>query len=426
VLAARRAIAANTSLATALQDLRTYARDSTGTASRIRSVLVGVTRLAEGKSGLAIAAFGVDAVREALVAGGTPEGHISSLVGEAASEAAIRAALKEAGRDGHRHPVLVYWCGPGSLDALRCFDGGVLDQGEIANLAGRNLTLIGEGVEVGAPTIGPTVVPANRPRLVVLPPRDIATGKPAATILRERLDGRERSAGQYRMVRYGPLTIALVEALRRPAGLADVRASTFTTSAGPPSMLATPGRDSLIADPVVARVDQVLGQVVGSELIETVGLLGSLLEQRNGVDPETQLQLGILSGEIGDIDDAVEALERAIRQFGGDAAGVARARLHLGRVLLAGGRDRARAVSECRQATEQDPDLVEAWFWLGRATSELVLRETATEASDALRTYLSRGAPIGRRNEVMQLLASMSGRRSANDGGIAPSDRPTT
>ena len=167
----------------------------------------------------------------------------------------------------------------------------------------------------------------------------------------------------------------------------------------------------MIADPVVSRVDQVLGLVVGSELIETVGLLGACSNSATAIDPEAQLQLGILSGEIGDIDDAVEALEQAIRQFGGDAAGEARARLHLGRVLLAGGRDRARAVSECHQATERDPDLVEAWFWLGRAISELVLRETATQASDALRTYLSRGAPIGRRSEVLQILASLAGSR---------------
>ena len=149
--------------------------------------------------------------------------------------------------------------------------------------------------------------------------------------------------------------------------------------------------------------------------------LGALLDQRNGIDPEAQLQIGILHGEIGDIDEAVDALERAISQFGADPAGAARARLHLGRVLLGSGRDRARAVSECRTATELDPGLVEAWFWLGRAIAELVQFETATEASAALRTYLARGASIGRRSEVAQILASMAAPRSAS-----PSDGHST
>ena len=103
------------------------------------------------------------------------------------------------------------------------------------------------------------------------------------------------------------------------------------------------------------------------------------------------------------------ALERAIDQFGADSSGEARARLHLGRVLLESERDRARAVSECRLATERDPELVAAWFWLGRALAELVKHETAAEASAALRTYLVLGAPLGRRSEVRELLGVMAG-----------------
>jgi tetratricopeptide (TPR) repeat protein len=114
---------------------------------------------------------------------------------------------------------------------------------------------------------------------------------------------------------------------------------------------------------------------------------------------------GDLCKRMGRLDDAHAYLEaarsRPLR---------AHARLHLGRVLLASGRDRARAVSECRLATGRDPELVAAWFWLGRAIAELVERETAAEASAALRTYLARGAPLGRRSEVMWLLSAMAGK----------------
>ena len=76
----------------------------------------------------------------------------------------------------------------------------------------------------------------------------------------------------------------------------------------------------------------------------------------------------------------------------------------LGRVLLASGRDRARAVSECRLAGELDPQLDAALYWRGRAIAELIRQETRAEASEALTTYLSRGATIGRRQETLRLL----------------------
>ena len=66
-------------LVAALKDLGTDTRGSTGTASRIRAVLVGVTQQSDGKAGLEIASDGVDAVRTALVSGGTPDGHIATL-----------------------------------------------------------------------------------------------------------------------------------------------------------------------------------------------------------------------------------------------------------------------------------------------------------------------------------------------------------
>jgi cytochrome c-type biogenesis protein CcmH/NrfG len=202
----------------------------------------------------------------------------------------------------------------------------------------------------------------------------------------------------------GRLTVTLVEAIRRTGDLSSIPASAL---AGSPSQQAADG-DRLIADPVADRVDALTYRVRDATLVATTSLLEALLEQRNGVDAETQLQLGVLRAQIGDVVGAVDALEHAIQQFGANSTGEARARLHLGRVLLDSGRDRARAVSECRLATQRDPQLVEAWYWLGRAIAELIERETAAEATDALRTYLRRGAPIGRRSEVAHRLNAMS------------------
>ena len=73
------------------------------------------------------------------------------------------------------------------------------------------------------------------------------------------------------------------------------------------------------------------------------------------------------------------------------------------------GRDRARAVSECRRASELDPAHPDALFWLGRAIAELIQRETVAQANNALTTYLTQGARGGRRLETMQLLDALVG-----------------
>ena len=393
------AVASDRAVRKDVRSLVTAAGGSHGPASRTHALLVGVSSVTDGRPGMKSASDSVRALRAVLLQGGIPASQVTALVDAEATGESVRTALGEAGTRGAEQPFLVYWCGPGSLTELLCFDGDVLDPSEIARLAGAHTTFIGEGIHAGAPR-DPARASDLMPRLAVLPPSG-ASGRPAGTVWHPSPDGGKRKA------RYGRLTIALVEALQQVEELGDLRVSTLITSAGPPVVLAAPGQDLLLDDPLVSRVDDLIGRVRDATLMATTQHLERLLGQRNSVDAEAQLQRGILLAQIGKIDEAVAALQLAIQQFSADSRGEAQAHLHLGRVLLTSGQDRERAVSECRLATVQDPELAAAWFWLGRAITDLVQRESTAEASTALREYLARGAPLGRRDEVMKLLTVM-------------------
>ncbi|HET8952522.1 MAG TPA: caspase family protein, partial [Solirubrobacteraceae bacterium] len=372
---------------------------------RLRAVLVGLSSLGQDDPGLRIAPDAVAAVRATLLDRGVAPDRVTALVDDEATYEAVESALRRAGRN-HDAPVLVYWCGPGSVSSMHTFGGGAVSELLVADLAGETATLVAEGPEAAPPNLSPNF---SGPRLTLLSIRTAGRKRRAGTVLRDRLDGRPGKA------RYGPLTIALVAALRDARDLTDIPTSAIGDRHDRTAAARQPDDDVLLLDPLVSRVDAAVARVRDLELAATAGAVSRLLERRNGVDPEALLQLGILRGELGETGESVDALERAIQQFGADAAGEARARLHLGRVLLDSGLDRARAVSECRTATARDPELVEAWYWLGRAIAELIERETATEASSALRTYVARGAPQGRRSEVRRLLDAMAGKAARAD-----------
>ena len=379
-----------------LQTLIRQTRSGADTASRLRAVLVGLSELGGGGPGIEGARQNVASVRSALVGAGAPAEHVTVFLDSDATAKAVRAGLRRAGGRGHQNPVLVYWCGPGTLAEMQCFDDEAIGDTDVASLAGPTATVVAEGLAAAGPDLhGP---PPARPRLIVFSPNAVP---------RESVEARDSR-----------LTAALVEAIRQGAGLAGIPTSTLAAAN---DQVAVVGDESemLLIDPLAARVDALVDRIRASELEATAHLVARLLEQRNGIDPEAQLQLGILRAQVGEFDSAVSALERAIDQFGADSSGEARARLHLGRVLLESERDRARAVSECRLATERDPELVAAWFWLGRALAELVKHETAAEASAALRTYLVLGAPLGRRSEARELLGVMA-------GNAAPRHDPTS
>ena len=82
------------------------------------------------------------------------------------------------------------------------------------------------------------------------------------------------------------------------------------------------------------------------------------------------------------------------------------AAFHLGRVLLAGEFDFDQAVSRLEQAVRLDPDNVLAYYYLGQAIRTQVERNTLKRAENVLRTYLSRGAPLGHEDEVREFLGS--------------------
>jgi hypothetical protein len=394
------ALVSNPMLLSELQTLIRQTRSGADTASRLRAVLVGLSELSDGRPGIQGARENVAAVRTALVDAGALAEHVTVLLDGDATAKAVRAGLRRSGGRGHQNPVLVYWCGPGTPAEMQCFDGEALSDTDVASLAGPTATVVAEGLAAALPDLhGP---PPDRPRLIVFSPNAAGKARSASTAGHRQVPRRSGHA------RNGRLTVALVEAIRQGDRLGGIPASTLT--AANDQVTAVGGEsEMLLVDPLTARVDGLVDRIRASELEATALLVERLLEQRNGIDPEAQLQLGILRAQVGEFDGAVSALERAIDQFGADSSGEARARLHLGRVLLESERDRPRAVSECRLATKRDGELAAAWFWLGRALAELVKHETAAEASDALRAYLVRGAPLGRRSEVRELLGAMAG-----------------
>ncbi|MBK9710144.1 MAG: caspase family protein [Kouleothrix sp.] len=226
---------------------------------------------------------------------------------------------------------------------------------------------------------------------------------------------------------HGALTYGLVDALAQtePAGLTYTRwveAAELRGAAAP--VVQGTGRDEPLFRPR-SLLDGALAQAIAIErqpIVATIGLLRRLIEQREqhgDLAPEARLNLGIAYAAIGEYEKSVDALERAIALYS-DPNIMARERekdpaaddhaheahYQLGRALFESERDFTRAVAELNEATRLDPANTAAYLYLGLAIRAMVERETLAKAEQALQTYLARGAPLGREDQVRQFLGS--------------------
>ena len=160
-------------------------------------------------------------------------------------------------------------------------------------------------------------------------------------------------------------------------------------------------------------VNKLLCKIKQEPIEQTISLLKRLIEQRNGFDPESHLNLGIAYYTLGDYDKSIASIEAALNQVSEQNLELKRriqafpeAHYWLGRVLCESKRDPAYAVKELRLATQEDPNNVTAHYYLGQALRAMVEKEILTEAERAFETYLEGGSPLGQEEEVEEFLRS--------------------
>lgn len=130
---------------------------------------------------------------------------------------------------------------------------------------------------------------------------------------------------------------------------------------------------------------------------EMVEIVKRMIEQRNEIYPEGYLYLGIAYLVRNAYEKAIAALDMALKQRNNNFA---IAHYYLGRTLFVSGQDLARAESELRIATQQAPENIAAFYFLGQTIRRRVEQETLVEAENALRKYREGGAPLGELEEV--------------------------
>ena len=166
-----------------------------------------------------------------------------------------------------------------------------------------------------------------------------------------------------------------------------------------------------------SKVRASLTKIEQEPIHRTVLILQRLIEQRNGAAPEELFNLGIAYYRLDEYGKSISALQTAIDQVSGQNNTTTErqetsqrfypeAHYWLGRVLCESKRDPARAVSELRLATQQNPDNIAAHYYLGKALRSLVEQEILTEAERAFQTYLNAGAPLGQQEEVQEFFKS--------------------
>jgi len=348
------------------------------------------------------------------------------LTDSAATRSAILGAVGSIASEAREHPAIFYFAGTGSRSAqglgltLVPWDGrseGVEDV-TIEQLRGivgpdsTNLVVILDtfgGSRLTGPDRAPDALGGNSSmrdvdlsvpnigRLTIVP------GDAETQVFR----GEGRSGGGewlYGGVVHGRLTHGLVErlALADPGdSLGDVLES--VVRGAPDQGVADPGSldYEVLGDdglPLFAAgwwtlewVNNAIGESRARErLEEVVPLLRRLIEQRNGVEPDAHVALGIAHSLMGDHESAIQSYQTAINQGAGASAHVS-----LGLTLLYSRIDLERAVSEIRTATELRPDYVPAYLFLGQALQALMDGETRAEARAAFARYTAGGAPLG-------------------------------
>ena len=152
--------------------------------------------------------------------------------------------------------------------------------------------------------------------------------------------------------------------------------------------------------------DVIRGRVHQNPARQAVTLLRLAIDQQHSVDPDAHLELGVAYAALNDFDNSIPALQTAIEQKGDKD--FPEAHYQIGKVLYLSKRDVDRAISELRRARNLDPDNAEILYYLGHAIRERVAREeeVLVEAEEAFKDYLSRGAPLGKRETVAAFLQS--------------------
>jgi uncharacterized caspase-like protein len=206
---------------------------------------------------------------------------------------------------------------------------------------------------------------------------------------------------------FGLLSNALTWSLWRldpkTATQADwISATTNLLKAAPVVVGGASDEEPVFGPPPYRGVVEVLTRIERQPIGELVPRLKRLIDAQDR--PEAMLNLGLAYDALGEADDAVKALSKAMEHEDSSPGLLAEVLYHLGRVLYVSRLDLDRAISLLQDATRRDPTLVGAYYYLGRALRDSARRNFGDLSVTAFRKYLEGGAPLGRGDEVRHLI----------------------
>jgi tetratricopeptide (TPR) repeat protein len=134
-------------------------------------------------------------------------------------------------------------------------------------------------------------------------------------------------------------------------------------------------------------------------------------------EPEAMLNLGLSHSALGESKAAVRALQDVIEHADVPDELLTEAQYHLGRVLYVSDLDLDHAISLLQDATNRDPKLMGAYYYLGRALRDSARRNLLDLSITAFRKYLEGGAPLGRTDEVRRLIELCRNPSAASQAG---------
>lgn len=233
---------------------------------------------------------------------------------------------------------------------------------------------------------------------------------------------------------HGALTYYLIDSMRQAPDPTKLTYAEWTRAASSklrwlqPYVLGENLDEKVFSNPLKeARTDTLISQRIFEDPIRvTASLLEHLIERQGEATPEDELDLGVVHAALGEYRTSIDALEAALDLRQGKD--YPEAHYHLGRVLLEEGDKEKlnKAIDELSQAAKAVdahpalvPVLASVYYYLGQAIRSQVERQAYVDAEKAFRSYLDKGAPIGRREEVQQFLDSRLG-TGTGSGDSAP------